>query len=224
MGSCAFNFGYDVGNFGAVQGMQSFGKRFGECNDTTGTCALPAWLSSLMTSLPFLGKAMGAIACGPIAERFGRKTAVLVLAILSFMSVLSHHPPDCTPQIADTVLSSGVLLQTTATTAAQFTIGRFISFAMTGMTIVVVPIYQGEVAPRSLRGMMGSTLQLMITAGQLVAALVTYGTKGISSNAAWQIPVGLQFIAPSIIVVLLPLVPESPRWLAFPLFRNILLA
>ncbi|KIW52225.1 hypothetical protein PV05_07884 [Exophiala xenobiotica] len=193
MGSCAFNFGYDVGNFGAVQGMQSFGKRFGECNDTTGTCALPAWLSSLMTSLPFLGKAMGAIACGPIAERFGRKTAVLVLAILSFI---------------------GVLLQTTATTAAQFTIGRFISFAMTGMTIVVVPIYQGEVAPRSLRGMMGSTLQLMITAGQLVAALVTYGTKGISSNAAWQIPVGLQFIAPSIIVVLLPLVPESPRWLA----------
>ncbi|KAK5221948.1 hypothetical protein LTR72_006204 [Exophiala xenobiotica] len=192
MGSCAFNFGYDVGNFGAVQGMQSFGKRFGECDDTTGTCALPAWLSSLMTSLPFLGKAMGAIACGPIAERFGRKAAVLVLAILSFV---------------------GVLLQTTATTAAQFTIGRFISFAMTGMTIVVVPIYQGEVAPRSLRGMMGSTLQLMITGGQLVASLVTYGTKGNSSNSAWQIPVGLQFIAPAIIVGLLPIVPESPRWL-----------
>ncbi|KAK5194523.1 hypothetical protein LTR99_003025 [Exophiala xenobiotica] len=93
MGSCAFNFGYDVGNFGAVQGMQSFGKRFGECDDTTGTCALPAWLSSLMTSLPFLGKAMGATACGPIAERFGRKAAVLVLAILSFVSVLSDPPP-----------------------------------------------------------------------------------------------------------------------------------
>lgn len=85
MASCAFNFGYDVGNFGSVQGMQAFGKRFGTCNKTTGVCALPAWLSSLMTSLPFLGKALGAIACGPIAERWGRKKAVLVLAVISFM-------------------------------------------------------------------------------------------------------------------------------------------
>lgn len=87
MCSCAFNFGYDVGNFGGVQGMQSFGKRFGQCDPTTGTCKLPPWLSSLMTSLPFLGKALGAIACGPIAERYGRKMCVLVLACLSFMWV-----------------------------------------------------------------------------------------------------------------------------------------
>lgn len=83
---------------------------------------------------------------------------------------------------------------------------------MTGMTIVVVPIYQGEVSPRVLRGMMTATLQLMIVGGQLIASLVTYGTKTIAGNASWQIPVGLQFIAPSVITALLPLVPESPRW------------
>ncbi|KAK1247611.1 hypothetical protein MKX07_002520 [Trichoderma sp. CBMAI-0711] len=188
---CAFNFGYDVGNFGGVQGMQSFGKRFGECNEA-GVCKLPPWLSSLMTSLPFLGKALGAIACGSIAERFGRKMCVLVLACLSFV---------------------GVLLQTTATTSAQFTVGRFISFAMTGMTIVVVPIYLAETSPKVLRGMMTSTLQLMIVFGQLVASLVTFGTQHISGDKGWQIPVGLQFIAPAFIVGLLPLVPESPRWL-----------
>ncbi|KAL6860807.1 general substrate transporter [Trichoderma novae-zelandiae] len=191
MCSCAFNFGYDVGNFGGVQGMQSFGKRFGECNEA-GVCKLPPWLSSLMTSLPFLGKALGAMACGPIAERFGRKMCVLVLACLSFV---------------------GVLLQTTATTSAQFTVGRFISFAMTGMTIVVVPIYLSETSPKVLRGMMTSTLQLMIVFGQLVASLVTFGTQHISGDKGWQIPVGLQFIAPALIVGLLPLVPESPRWL-----------
>ncbi|PTB68430.1 general substrate transporter [Trichoderma citrinoviride] len=191
MCSCAFNFGYDVGNFGGVQGMQSFGKRFGECNEA-GVCKLPPWLSSLMTSLPFLGKALGAIACGPIAERFGRKMCVLVLACLSFI---------------------GVLLQTTATTSAQFTVGRFISFAMTGMSIVVVPIYLSETSPKVLRGMMTSTLQLMIVFGQLVASLVTFGTQHISGDKGWQIPVGLQFIAPALIVGLLPLVPESPRWL-----------
>jgi MFS family permease len=44
-----------------------------------------------MTSLPFFGKALGAIACGPIAERWGRKKAVLVLAILSLMYVCPHN-------------------------------------------------------------------------------------------------------------------------------------
>lgn len=107
----------------------------------------------------------------------------------------------------------GVTLQTSATTAAQFTVGRFISFGMTGMTIVVVPIYQGETAPRVLRGMMTSTLQLMIIFGQLVASLVNYGTQHITTDKGCQIPVGLQFVAPTIILCLLPFMPESPRWL-----------
>ncbi|KAH8652178.1 general substrate transporter [Xylariales sp. PMI_506] len=192
MSSCAFNFGYDVGNFSGVQAMQSFGRKFGVCNEATGKCALPAWLSSLMTSLPFLGKALGAMSCGWIAERYGRRLSVLGLVILSFI---------------------GVLLQTTATTAAQFTIGRFISFGMTGMTIVVVPIYVGETAPRELRGMMAATLQLVIIFGQLVASLVNYGTQNIQSDKGWRIPVGLQFVAPALILSLLPFMPESPRWL-----------
>lgn len=109
-------------------------------------------------------------------------------------------------------LGSGVLLQTTATTAAQFTIGRFISFGMTGMTIVVVPIYLSETAPKVLRGMMTSTLQLMIIFGQVIASLVNFGTQHIPSDAGWRIPVGLQFIAPALILAFLPAVPESPRW------------
>lgn len=84
MCSCAFNFGYDVGNFGSVQGMQSFGKKFGSC-DADGTCSIPGWLSSVMTSVPFIGKAIGAIACGTVAERYGRKKAILCLVVVSFV-------------------------------------------------------------------------------------------------------------------------------------------
>jgi MFS family permease len=95
----------------------------------------------------------------------------------------------------------------------MFTIGRVILFGMTGMAIVVVPIYQAETAPKALRGMFGSTIQLMIIFGQVVATLVSYGTKSIDTDAGWQIPVTLQILMPVLIFVLLPFLPESPRWL-----------
>jgi MFS transporter, SP family, sugar:H+ symporter len=105
-----------------------------------------------------------------------------------------------------------VTLQTSATTAAQFTLGRVINFATTGFTIIVIPIYLGETSPRELRGMMNATIQLMIIFGQLVASLVNLGTKNMASNAGWRIPVGLQLIPPAVLTVLWPLLPESPRW------------
>lgn len=83
---------------------------------------------------------------------------------------------------------------------------------MTGFTIVVVPIFQSECAPAELRGMISATLQLQIGFGQLVASLVNYGTKNMKGDVSWLIPTGLQLVVPVIILVLLPLVPESPRW------------
>lgn len=100
----------------------------------------------------------------------------------------------------------------TATTAAQFTVGRVLNFAMTGFTIVVVPIFQSECAPPALRGMISATLQLQIGFGQLVASLVNYGTKGMGGDVSWLIPTGLQLVVPVIILGLLPMLPESPRW------------
>ncbi|KAM5346003.1 hypothetical protein ACJ41O_011864 [Fusarium nematophilum] len=81
------------------------------------------------------------------------------------------------------------------------------------MCIVVVPIYQAECAPKELRGLIGSTLQLTISLGGLVAALVNLGTKGMPSDASWLIPTGLQLVVPFFILGLLPFDPESPRWL-----------
>lgn len=83
---------------------------------------------------------------------------------------------------------------------------------MTGLMIIIVPIYLAETSPRELRGMMNSTIQLMINLGQLIASLVNLGTKGMQSNAGWLIPVGLQFVPPFFLAVFWWLLPESPRW------------
>lgn len=81
------------------------------------------------------------------------------------------------------------------------------------MAVVVVPIYQSETAPRELRGMFASTIQGMIILGQVIAACVAYGTQRLTSEAAWRIPIGLKLLMPLLIFVLLPMLPESPRWL-----------
>ncbi|KAI0377093.1 general substrate transporter [Hypomontagnella monticulosa] len=192
MALCAFNFGFDVGNFAGVQAMQPFAMKFGEWNEQKHMWALPSYLSSIMTATPFFGKLIGAIACGRVAERWGRKRAIMILALISLV---------------------GVTLQTSATTAAQFTVGRIVNFAMTGFCIVVVPIYQAECAPKDLRGLINSTIQMIIIFGQTVASLVNFGTQHMTSDASWLIPVGLQFVVPVLLLALLPLVPESPRWL-----------
>lgn len=89
MALCAFNYGFDVGTFGGVQGMQSFSRRFGEYNPKKNVFSIPGWLLSIMTATPFLGKAVGCIVCGPIAEKWGRKFAILGLCILSLMYVFT---------------------------------------------------------------------------------------------------------------------------------------
>lgn len=58
MALCAFNYGYDVGTFGGVQGMQSFASEFGDWIEDAQIFVLSAKLSSLMTAIPFLGKAL----------------------------------------------------------------------------------------------------------------------------------------------------------------------
>ena len=58
MGFCAFNFGYDVGSFGGVQAMQSFADDFGEFNAEKKSWSLSPNLRSVMTSTPFIGKAI----------------------------------------------------------------------------------------------------------------------------------------------------------------------
>lgn len=50
--------------------------------------------------------------------------------------------------------------------------------------------------------------------GGFVAAGITYGTQGIQSTWAWRIPSLIQGIFSVICIVILPFVPESPRFLA----------
>lgn len=56
-------------------------------------------------------------------------------------------------------------------------------------------------------------LVLTRTSGGLLAAGVTFGTAQMESTWAWRLPSLLQGVFSLMCIVLIPFVPESPRWL-----------
>jgi SP family sugar:H+ symporter-like MFS transporter len=67
--------------------------------------------------------------------------------------------------------------------------------------------------PAPARGLVVGTYQFSVIAGGLVINAVCYGTGHLTDNRAWRIPLGLFYIVPTIILSLIFLIPESPRWL-----------
>ena len=49
--------------------------------------------------------------------------------------------------------------------------------------------------------------------GGLIASGVTYGTAKMDTTWAWRLPSALQGLFSIICIVILPFMPESPRWL-----------
>ena len=78
-------------------------------------------------------------------------------------------------------------------------------------------MFSAEMAPKEIRGKLGSCFQLFFATGVTVSYWVDYAVQaGISSKSStqWQIPVGLQLVPGAMVGLGMLLVPESCRWLA----------
>jgi len=84
-----------------------------------------------------------------------------------------------------------------------------------GAVSTIVPMYQSECSPKSIRGAIVGLYQFSITVGALLAAVVLNATKNQNSHSAWRIPVALQFVWAFVLSTGMALLPESPRYLLF---------
>ncbi|KAG8219357.1 general substrate transporter [Butyriboletus roseoflavus] len=124
----------------------------------------------------------------------------------------------------------GVAIQTATTySIAQITIGRFIAglsvgalsglspFLISNLTLNVHSkpsyLYNGETAPKSIRGMMLVLYQLQINIGIFLSYIIDLGTHTIANSASWRIPVGLQMLWGLFLLSGVFFMPESPRHL-----------
>ena len=74
----------------------------------------------------------------------------------------------------------------------------------------IVPLYNGETAPKSIRGMMLVLYQLQIIIGIFLSYIIDLGTHTIANSASWRIPVGLQMLWGLVLLSGVFFLPESP--------------
>src|SRR5690606_8947004 len=70
--------------------------------------------------------------------------------------------------------------------------------------------YIAEIAPAHLRGRLVSVNQLMISSGILISYITGYV---LSDSQAWRWMLAVAAVPALVMLVALPLLPESPRWL-----------
>ncbi|XP_031640483.1 solute carrier family 2, facilitated glucose transporter member 3-like isoform X2 [Contarinia nasturtii] len=171
------------------------------CNQTVyeryGTILTPETLDTLwatIISIFLVGGCAGSLIAASIADKFGRKGALLICGILFAVGALFFF--FCR------ALSSVELLMA----------GRFIVGISSGVTTAVLGMYLAEIAPCELRGTLGTFSGLGITAGVVVAQVASleemWGTE-----EKWHYAVAGYLLL--VVICFLPYTwyPESPKYL-----------
>lgn len=144
-----------------------------------------------------LGCALGAAGAGPMCDRFGRKKALVVSAILFFISAVGTAVPR---------------------TLTTFILYRILGGLGVGAASIISPMYIAEISPARIRGRMVSINQFAIVSGFLVVYFVNYfialqGDEAWNERLGWRWMFGSETLPALGLMILSFIVPESPRWL-----------
>nr|WP_120465351.1 sugar porter family MFS transporter [Paenibacillus aceti] len=144
-----------------------------------------------------IGCIVGAMSSGVLSERFGRKKVLITAAILFII---------------------GSAFSAVPVTFSQFIIARMIGGIGIGITSTLCPLYNAEIAPAKYRGRLVALNQLATVTGISLVYFVNLWITGLGSEAwgissAWRWMFAFGLIPGVLFLVLLFLVPESPRWL-----------
>ena len=178
-------FGYDTAVIsGAIGPLQ---QHFG----------LDAAMKGWAASSALVGCFVGVAFAGEINDRFGRRTALVIAAVLFLISALGTALPR---------------------TFTEFVIYRAIGGLGVGIASMTSPMYIAEISPARIRGRMVSLNQFAIVFGMLLVYFVNYFIAG-QGDEAWNVSTGWRWMfgseaIPAVLLLgLMLLVPESPRFL-----------
>lgn len=139
-----------------------------------------------------IGTFVSSLLVGPFSSKFGRKVGLWSAALLNF-------------------ISTAIMLGTTSLGALYF--ARLLLGISVGWFLTFAQLYVHEVAPAHLRGITFAVYQCQLSIGSITGAAVDYGTHEMTGKRAYQIPLAVFFVAPTIQAISLFFFPETPRWL-----------
>lgn len=182
-------FGYDTGVISGAIGFLT--TRFD----------LNADLEGWAVSSALVGCIIGACFAGVLSDAIGRKRVLLLSAVLFTVSAIGSAIPR---------------------NLTEFALARIIGGVGVGAASMLSPLYIAEIAPARIRGRLVSMNQFAIISGFLVVyfvnALVAWTGDSLGGEAwnvayGWRWMFGSETLPAAVFMVLLFVVPESPRWL-----------
>jgi MFS family permease len=139
----SFLFAYDTGIVGGVLTLAAFEKDFRY------TKAQATNINSNCVSILQAGAFFGCFLIWPIAARFGRRLSIVLSSLVFCLG--------------------GILQVVNTHSIGAFYAGRVISGFGVGAATVLVPMFSAEMAPKNMRGQLGSCFQLFFALGVCVS-------------------------------------------------------
>lgn len=189
---------YIVGTFACIGGGL-FGL---DISSMSGVLSNPSYLNTfhnpgsnaqgaIVAAMP-AGSLLGALLVTKLGDALGRRRTIIAASIIWVI---------------------GAALQCASVDRGMLVVGRIIAGISVGISSAIVPVYQSEITPPSIRGRLVSFQQWSITWGIMLQYFVQFGCSYINGTASFRIPWGLQMIPAIILGIGMLWFPESPRWL-----------
>ena len=176
-------FGYEQGVFGGIIVGQEFQEYFNHPSPS---------LTGFVTSIYDLGCFAGALLTLVVGEWLGRKRMLIVFTI---------------------IMTTGILIQTGAHSMNHLLWGRFIAGIGNGGNTATAPVWHVETSLDHAKGKAVVKEMVVNVFGFVVSNVITLAFSSMTTEAQWRFPLGIQLIFIVIILTLVPILPESPRWL-----------
>ncbi|KAF2739894.1 general substrate transporter [Polyplosphaeria fusca] len=178
-------FGFDISSMSAIIGSKQYLDYF---DNPSGI------VQGSIGSALAAGSVVGSVIAGPVSDKWGRRWS-LAFACAWWLV--------------------GTAIQTACNGRGMLIAGRVLNGVTVGITSSQVPVYLAEISKHSQRGAIIIIQQLAIEWGILIMFYIGYGCSFIpGETASFRTAWSIQFIPCVLLMIGLPFLPESPRWLA----------
>ena len=166
-------------------------------------------LSGWTISSALVGCIIGAGVAGWLSTAIGRKGGLIVAAILFLLGSIGSAVPE---------FGFGSVGQMGPHALPQFIFYRIVGGVGVGIASMLSPLYIAEISPSAIRGRLVSFNQLAIVGGILLVYFVNWYIASLGNDVwlksvGWRWMLASEAIPSAVFLVLLALVPDTPRWL-----------